>query len=686
MVHVLGPTALERAGETLSIGGKRQRAVLARLALAEGRLVTVDRLVEDLWGDDAQASILTTLHGYVSRLRGALQEPTRLRREGPGCRHSAAAAEIEAGSLPVLARATGLTSDDFLDAVDVALDEGLLAEEGNGGGLIFRHALVRQAVLERFSRTRRSTLHLTLADALEAIGSSKLELAHHLLEAGSLAAPERRVDAAVGAGREALSLLAYEDAVQWAQGAFGAASSGDVRCRCEALLLLSDAQRALGDRHAAREAAATGAAEEARATGDPVMLARAAEALALARAGVGFDLGTEDESLNALLVEALQGLPDSELGHRTKLLEASMTNAAADGDLLTLRGLSKEALGLAEALGQPGLVATAHLASRMSNWQVTLLEQRLEADRRAFDAAQHSGNAHLQMNALLYGIADLTEAGLVDETEQWLEELRSRAAKVRQPVYDAFVGFFDATIALMRGEYDRSAQLADEALLRGLQSHGVNAEHAWAGHAFIRAWDRGDLASLMDTVEQAATRSGTLPIRRVGFGACLASAGRNSAAREILAEMVTETDGIRHNPDSVWLAVGSLLTEIARAVGDTERAAILLRELRPYEGRIVLTGLGRASFGPVNRYIGVAAHVAGELDEAERLLRASAKQSRWMFAVPHEARALFDLVAVLIDRDGPDSTEAGVARERAERLADDRARARRTRRGSDAVT
>jgi hypothetical protein len=272
------------------------------------------------------------------------------------------------------------------------------------------------------------------------------------------------------------------------------------------------------------------------------------------------------------------------------------------------------------------------------------------------------------MNALLYGIADLTEAGLVDEAEQWLEDLRARAAKVRQPVYDAFVGFFDATVSLLRGEYDRAAQLADDALLRGLQSHGVNAEHAWSGHAFIRAWDRGDLPALLEMVEQSASRPATLPIWRIGLGACFAACGRTDDARQVLEETVG-ADGIRHNLDSVWLAVAALLVEIARAVGDAERGAILLRELRPYEGRIILTGLGRASLGPVNRYMGVAAHLAGDLDEAERLLRASAKQARWMFATPHEARALFDLSAVIADRDGPDSDEAVRLRERAEQLA-----------------
>ena len=273
-----------------------------------------------------------------------------------------------------------------------------------------------------------------------------------------------RYRAAIGAGDEALALLAYEDAQAWAQRAVEIAGSSDPHLRCEALLLRSDAERALGDRAVAREAAVE-AADEARRAGDPMLLARAAEAMALARSGLGFDFGTEDAGLDRLLLEALKGLPDSEVAHRSRLLGASLANAAADGDLSALRALRRDALALAEAHGQHSLVATAHLASRMANWKVNLLEERLDADRLAWAAASQSESTHLQMNALLYGVTDLTEAGLVHEAMEWLERLRVRALKVRQPVYDAFVGFMDATRLLLQGEYARSAQLADDTLV-----------------------------------------------------------------------------------------------------------------------------------------------------------------------------------------------------------------------------
>ena len=83
-IHLLGPIGAERDGEPVSLGGPRQRAVLARLALTPGRVVTVDRLVEDVWAGDPPATAVNTLQSYVSLLRRALGDPQLLRREGPG--------------------------------------------------------------------------------------------------------------------------------------------------------------------------------------------------------------------------------------------------------------------------------------------------------------------------------------------------------------------------------------------------------------------------------------------------------------------------------------------------------------------------------------------------------------------------------------------------------------------------
>ena len=59
-------------GEPLALGGARQRAVLALLALRAGELVSRDRLIDDLWGDDAATKPANALAALVARLRKVL--------------------------------------------------------------------------------------------------------------------------------------------------------------------------------------------------------------------------------------------------------------------------------------------------------------------------------------------------------------------------------------------------------------------------------------------------------------------------------------------------------------------------------------------------------------------------------------------------------------------------------------
>jgi predicted ATPase/DNA-binding SARP family transcriptional activator len=74
--HILGPLEVVRSGCAVPLGGARQRAVLARLLLEANRLVSVDRLAEDVWDGHPPRGSVTTLHTYVFHLRRAL-EPDR---------------------------------------------------------------------------------------------------------------------------------------------------------------------------------------------------------------------------------------------------------------------------------------------------------------------------------------------------------------------------------------------------------------------------------------------------------------------------------------------------------------------------------------------------------------------------------------------------------------------------------
>ncbi|MFV2000269.1 MAG: BTAD domain-containing putative transcriptional regulator [Acidimicrobiia bacterium] len=77
-VQLLGPVeAYADDGEVLSIGGPKQRTVLALLCVDPGRPVSSDRLIEGVWGDEVPERSARSLSTYVSNLRRALGEVVR---------------------------------------------------------------------------------------------------------------------------------------------------------------------------------------------------------------------------------------------------------------------------------------------------------------------------------------------------------------------------------------------------------------------------------------------------------------------------------------------------------------------------------------------------------------------------------------------------------------------------------
>jgi predicted ATPase/DNA-binding winged helix-turn-helix (wHTH) protein len=71
-IEILGPLRLVVGGSQVEVPGTKRRAVLALLALAEGRTVTIDQLVDALWPAEPPESARQALYSHVFRLRGHL--------------------------------------------------------------------------------------------------------------------------------------------------------------------------------------------------------------------------------------------------------------------------------------------------------------------------------------------------------------------------------------------------------------------------------------------------------------------------------------------------------------------------------------------------------------------------------------------------------------------------------------
>src|SRR3954469_20275141 len=70
--RVLGSLEVRGGNGPVPLGGPKQRAFLALLLLNANRVVTRDRLIDELWGEHPPDTAVKTTQVYVSRLRKLL--------------------------------------------------------------------------------------------------------------------------------------------------------------------------------------------------------------------------------------------------------------------------------------------------------------------------------------------------------------------------------------------------------------------------------------------------------------------------------------------------------------------------------------------------------------------------------------------------------------------------------------
>ncbi|MDP8910031.1 MAG: AfsR/SARP family transcriptional regulator, partial [Chloroflexota bacterium] len=72
--RILGPLEALEEGRAVTLGGSKQRALLAVLLLHANETLSADRLIDELWGDQPPATASKTVQVHVSRLRKTLGE------------------------------------------------------------------------------------------------------------------------------------------------------------------------------------------------------------------------------------------------------------------------------------------------------------------------------------------------------------------------------------------------------------------------------------------------------------------------------------------------------------------------------------------------------------------------------------------------------------------------------------
>ncbi len=127
--RILGPLEVEVDERVVTLG-RRERALLGVLLLNAGEVVSVERLIDGVWGEVPPSSAKHMVHEYVSRLRAALGDASRIETRVPGYVVTCADGELDSRPSRKLAgdaRAAAGAQDHAAGAAVVRAGAGTLA-------------------------------------------------------------------------------------------------------------------------------------------------------------------------------------------------------------------------------------------------------------------------------------------------------------------------------------------------------------------------------------------------------------------------------------------------------------------------------------------------------------------------------------------------------------------------------
>ena len=166
---VLGPLDVRIDGRSIPLGGAKQRAIMALLLLRANEVVPIDRIVDEVWGDEPPRSARHTIEGYVSRLRRAIEpDGPAIAREGDGYRLDLDGAGLDAEAARELLRSA--------DAASISGDGENAAALAREALRLWRGGALRDAPLHGAARAEAEELDELRLRVIERLAEAELAL------------------------------------------------------------------------------------------------------------------------------------------------------------------------------------------------------------------------------------------------------------------------------------------------------------------------------------------------------------------------------------------------------------------------------------------------------------------------------------------------------------------------------
>ena len=303
------------------------------------------------------------------------------------------------------------------------------------------------------------------------------------------------------------------------------------------------------------------------------------------------------------------------------------------------------AIDMARRLGDKAGLATV-LARAYWARGASAMEEILEMLTEARALGEELGSDELLVEAIAWRVPAFVALCDLDSARKEAAELRKTAERAGQPFKLHVAAHYESALALCDGRLELAEARAEQAREWSSRLSGGEASVIYGIQLFGIRREQGRLADLAPLVRAVSGAGEPAGPWRPGLIVLLTQLGMEEDARRELASLC-------------------YLTDACTLLDDTATAQVLYRELEPLAGGNVMIGHLVACYGAADRYLGMLAATAGEVERAQQHFERALALNRRMGATTWIAHTAYHYARLLL----AERTE----HERAEALLDEAA-------------